>query len=129
MRRRDFLKSAAAAASMSLSPRVVLAQSAGTFNVRDFGAKGDGATDDGPAINAALRAAIASGEGASLLFPSGRYRLATISQAMARSIYAKADTGIDLTRQGGYLIKAHLIVNGAKQLTISGEPGTILLMK
>ncbi len=47
----------------------------GTFNVRDYGAVGDGDTDDGPAIQAAINAAhngqnVTSGR---VLFPPGAY--------------------------------------------------------
>jgi hypothetical protein len=48
------------------------------FNVRDYGAKGDSATDDSAAIASAAAAAgfaAASGRPASLYFPSGIYRL------------------------------------------------------
>jgi hypothetical protein len=114
-------------------PYAALGQSTASagFNVRDFGAKADGVTDDAPAINAAIRMAIASGagEGATVLLPAGRYLLATITQAMARSIYPKADAGIDLARQGGYAIKAHVAVIGARRLTIAGEAGTLLIMR
>ncbi|MCA1222295.1 glycoside hydrolase family 55 protein [Streptomyces sp. 8L] len=43
-------------------------------DVRDFGARGDGATDDAPALNRALAAAGARGGGA-VLVPPGRYRI------------------------------------------------------
>jgi hypothetical protein len=49
-----------------------------TFNVRNFGAKGDAATDDSAAIALAAAAAAttaANGRPASLYFPSGVYRL------------------------------------------------------
>ncbi|WP_170207510.1 glycosyl hydrolase family 28-related protein [Luteibacter pinisoli] len=42
-----------------------------TYSVKDFGAKGDGATDDAAAIQAAINAAIPAG--ASVYFPKGRY--------------------------------------------------------
>lgn len=42
------------------------------FNVRDFGAKGDGVTDDTLAITTALNAANAAG-GGRVYFPAGRY--------------------------------------------------------
>src|ERR1051326_1500242 len=46
--------------------------SARVFNVRDYGAKGDGAAIDSPAINAAIDAAAAAG-GGTVFFPAGSY--------------------------------------------------------
>ncbi|MEY4776280.1 MAG: Pectate lyase superfamily protein, partial [Verrucomicrobiota bacterium] len=43
------------------------------INVRDFGAKGDGTTDDTAAINAAIAAAKKQGPGTIVSLPSGRY--------------------------------------------------------
>jgi len=46
------------------------------FNVRDFGAKGDGSTQDIVAIRAAVAAAQAYGsQNATVYFPNGRYRI------------------------------------------------------
>ena len=42
------------------------------FNVKDYGALGDGVTDDRPAIQLAFNAAIAAGGGC-VFFPSGKY--------------------------------------------------------
>lgn len=42
------------------------------FNVKDFGAKGDGVTDDTVAINAAIVAAQKMGSGSVVTLPSGR---------------------------------------------------------
>src|SRR5258706_5157285 len=42
------------------------------FNVKTFGAKGNGLTDDYPAINAAITAVSAAG-GGTLYFPAGTY--------------------------------------------------------
>ncbi len=50
----------------------VMAQSLGVFNVRDYGAKGDGKTLDSPAINAAIEAAVNEG-GGQVLLPAGIY--------------------------------------------------------
>jgi hypothetical protein len=44
------------------------------INVKDFGAKGDGVTDDTAALNAAIVAAQKQGVGALVSLPSGRYR-------------------------------------------------------
>ncbi|MET0624079.1 MAG: carboxypeptidase regulatory-like domain-containing protein [Pyrinomonadaceae bacterium] len=63
-----------AAASASMAPR---AQSSGqTFVLTDFGAVGDGVTDAGPALQAALDALAAAG-GGTLQVPAGRYAIVT----------------------------------------------------
>lgn len=46
------------------------------INVKDFGARGDGAADDAPSIQAAISAATAFG-GAQVYFPPGVYRVGT----------------------------------------------------
>ncbi|HEX2101224.1 MAG TPA: glycosyl hydrolase family 28-related protein [Candidatus Synoicihabitans sp.] len=48
-----------------------------SYNVRDFGAVGDGRTIDSPAINAAIDAAAAAG-GGTVLFPAGIYASYTV---------------------------------------------------
>jgi len=47
-----------------------------TFNLADFGALGNGTTDDGPALQTALNAIAAAG-GGTLFVPAGRYAIAT----------------------------------------------------
>jgi hypothetical protein len=48
-----------------------------TINIRESGAKGDGVTDDGPAINDAVQRARALGPGSAVVVPAGRYLLAS----------------------------------------------------
>lgn len=45
------------------------------YNVRTFGATGNGVTDDGPAINSAIATATAAGVGGIIYFPPGTYRV------------------------------------------------------
>src|SRR5256714_4814319 len=52
------------------------ADSNATLDLRDFGAVGDGTTDDGPALQSALDALAAAG-GGTLFVPAGRYAIAT----------------------------------------------------
>ena len=47
------------------------------FNVKDYGAKGDGTTDDTLAIRAAITALTAAG-GGTLYFPDGTLKVSTI---------------------------------------------------
>jgi len=48
----------------------------GTFDLRDYGATGDGVADDGPALQSALRAMAAAG-GGTLHLPAGHYAILT----------------------------------------------------
>ena len=50
--------------------------SATSFNLSDFGAVGNGVTDDGPALQKALDA-LAAARGGTLVVPAGRYLIAT----------------------------------------------------
>src|SRR5215470_377126 len=64
------------------------------FNVRNYGAKGDAATDDSVAIaSAALAAAAtaANGRPASLYFPSGVYRLVAARPAFTAPVSVLGD--------------------------------------
>ena len=61
----------------SLGNWPVQADSAGVFNVRAFGAKGDGKALDSPAVNRAIEAASAAG-GGTVRFPAGVYRCFSI---------------------------------------------------
>src|SRR5690606_7073094 len=57
------------------------------MSVRNFGARGDGVTDDTVAIQAAIDAAVAVGTHVELVFPEGEYRVATTQPArVANSI-------------------------------------------
>lgn len=79
MQRRDLLKVSPIVLASTVG-RVALAQSSSPapgsaeaiFNVRTFGATGDGKTVDSPAINKAIEAVAAAG-GGTLMFPAGTY--------------------------------------------------------
>ena len=83
MQRRDILKFSPLTLVSTAIGHVALAQSPESaahealFNVRTYGATGDGKTVDTPAINRAIEAVSAAGGGA-LLFPSGTYVCFTI---------------------------------------------------
>jgi polygalacturonase len=117
--RRDFLRLAgtglAYAASAGLLGKTSAQQAPGPgpapdniFNVRRFGALGDGATIDTPAINQAIDAAAAAG-GGSVVFPAGTYASYSIHLKSHVSLYLEsgatilaASTPLDGTTSGGY---------------------------
>lgn len=100
---RRFARAVAVLAGLALA-------SAGTgpaFNVRDYGARADGATDDSAAINRAIEAAVKAGPGATVLVPAGRYRLGSEPEKGGRGPYLRID--------------------GADGLLLQGEPSTVLV--
>jgi hypothetical protein len=69
---RRTIERAGATAARTLEDRL-----ADTIDVKDFGARGDGVTNDAPAIQAAIAAAEEQTKGASVYFPGGIYKVAT----------------------------------------------------
>ena len=82
------------------------------FNVRDFGALADGKTDDGPAINRAVEAAKKAGGKTVVFLPAGTYRLGSYTLRHD----PKAPSG-----------PPHIQILDARDLTLEGEKGTLLL--
>ena len=64
----------------------VWAAFAGYYNIRDYGAKGDGVTIDSPAINAAIEAASQNG-GGTIYMPAGTYMSYSIRLKSNISLY------------------------------------------
>lgn len=84
----------------------VLPVAAATYNIRDYGAVGDGTTIDSPAINAAIQAASEAG-GGTVWFPAGTF--ASYSVRMQSNITLHLDHGATLLAadppaegEGGY---------------------------
>ena len=57
----------------------------GSFNVKDFGAKGDGVADDTSAVQSAIHAATKSAGGGTVIFPKGTYLLNCRSPSPSRT--------------------------------------------
>jgi polygalacturonase len=93
-----------------LTPNVshLTSYAAAQFNVRDYGAKGDGRTLDSPAINAAIEAAVGQG-GGQVVLPAGTY--------LSGSIRLKSN--IDLHLMPGATI---LAANPKRVQTADGTP-------
>jgi polygalacturonase len=87
---------APAAASTTSAASVQVPPSGGRFDVRAFGAKGDGRTIDSDAINRAIDAAAAAG-GGTVVIPGGTYA--------SHSIRLKSHVGLHL-EQGAVLLAA-----------------------
>jgi polygalacturonase len=83
MQRRDLLKLSPLALASTAVGHVAYAQTSvssereALFNVRTYGATGDGRTVDSPAVNKAIEAVAAAG-GGTLIFPAGTYLCFTI---------------------------------------------------
>ena len=82
------------------------------LNAKDFGAKGDGNSDDDAALNRALAAAAQHGPGTELLIPAGTYCLGAARPVVARSKRS-----------------AHLTITQANGVVVEGEKGTVLLSR
>ncbi len=87
------------------------ASAATTFNVRDFGATGDGSTNDTAAINRTIVAANAASGGGIVQFPAGTYRSAnsihmlsnvTLDLASGATIMGSSGTGYDHAEPNPY---------------------------
>jgi polygalacturonase len=101
--RRDFLRVGGLGVALTNLPAVSLAQQgangeagAGIFDVRKYGAAGDGKTIDTPAVNRAIEAAAGSGGGI-VVFPAGTY--------LCFSIHLKSQVHIVL-EQGSTILAA-----------------------
>jgi len=111
--RRDLLRIGSLGAAGAAIPAVSMAAAAretnkgaavpGVFNVRQFGAAGDGKTVDTPAVNRAIEAAAAAG-GGMVLFPAGTY--------LCFSIHLKSYVHLHL-EQGSTILAADSPAPGA----------------
>lgn len=93
------------------------------FSVADYGAIGDGKTDDGPAIREAVAAAIAAGPGSRVVFEKKQYRMARYKGSHVQ-IELKDLSGVTLEGNGAEIINnpynVLLIVNNCTDVTMRG---------
>jgi hypothetical protein len=107
------------------------------FNVRNFGARGDGIHNDGPAIREALKTAIRASR-AEVLLPAGTYRIADLDPRGEHVLYPGLShvtlaaphepDEVSMKRPGHLMIEraAHLLVRGEgpdkTMLVFAGPP-------
>jgi len=87
------------------------AESVSVINVRDFGAKGDGQTDDGPALRKAIQAALAGpSRGKRIHLPAGKYRID--GNGVLSDIGAQATGPVAFTGDGWGAMELVLVTTG-----------------
>ena len=96
------IASAGAAAEQTSGKRPVTGQGDGLLSVKAFGAMGDGAAIDTPAVNRAIDAAAEKG-GGTVLFPAGEY--------LCHSIHLRSNVALFLD-QGAVIIAADALAEG-----------------
>ena len=74
-------------------PRTFQNRAGDVFNVKDFGAVGNGSTDDTTSITSAIDAALSSSNGGAVYFPAGQYKVTSkISRlSVSKSLYLYGD--------------------------------------
>lgn len=115
-------------AAGSTTPRPLSVRFGEVFNVKDFGATGDGATDDSAAIQAAIDAAAASTsnrswqkfKGATVYFPQGIYTLNT-----GLTLTSLSYSGISLTGDGVASTLIRLNISSGNGITVGNTTDQI----
>jgi hypothetical protein len=102
------------------SARTVAAKLADVVSVKDFGAVGDGVTDDTAAIQAAIDSVAAFG-GGTVFFPAGSYRLLSILDTSRTSL----PPGYVANNEQRRAHKA-LIIYNTQNVALVGEAGAVL---
>ncbi|MBQ9776722.1 MAG: hypothetical protein IJW17_11885, partial [Lentisphaeria bacterium] len=101
------------------------------FSVKDFGAKGDGKTDDGPAFRKAIAAASAmGGKPAVIKIPAGRYFIKPDNKPLPQKLKVRLQENVYAERYEtlpGTYARTHLMILHTKNLTIQGEKGSVLV--
>lgn len=98
-----------------------------SFQVYDFGAVGDGETDDGPAIRAAVAAAIQSGPGSVVVFEDTTYRMLHYSEASAH-VMLEGVSGLTLGSERDGIIRFDAMEFGLKADGVSDDGPAIRAM-
>ena len=85
------------------------------FNVRDYGAKGDGIANDSEAIQLAIEAAIQAGPNRTVTIPAGKYTLGPVRDGRDKWSYFRVEKADHLTIQGAGQNQTVLLTSGDSQ--------------
>lgn len=101
------------------------------FSVKDFGAVGDGKTDDGPAFRKAIVAALSlGGKPAVIKVPAGTYFIKPENKPLPKQVKVRLQEhvyGERYEKLPGKFARTHLMIMHAENLTVQGEKGSVLL--
>ena len=126
-----------AVAALLLATEAAVASTAGVYDVRDYGAAGDGQTLDTPAIHKAVEACAAA-EGGQVRFPPGRYLSGTVHLKSHVTLFLEAGarlvgtTNLDRYQQPtppdflpeakwGKWHRALILADGLEDIAIAGD--------
>ena len=85
------------------------------FNVRDYGAQGDGVANDSEAIQLAIEAAIEAGPNRTVTLAAGRYYLGPVREGRDKWSYLRIEKADNLTIQGAGQKQTVLLTSGDSQ--------------
>jgi hypothetical protein len=114
-------------AAGSTTQRTLASRFADVLNVKDFGAKGDGSTDDTAAVQAAVNAALANG--GTVIFPRGKYRVT--DRIVVGYVWVSETDGVNLSlanleAAGSYNSTNHTAAQNAPFVSLVGQPGAVI---
>lgn len=89
------------------------------FNVKAFGAKGDGVTDDTAAIQAAIDAAGTNGYGGRVFFPAGRYMISATLTVPYHHVFLQGTSYGQDIEDYGTMPSGALYTNGLSSIKVT----------
>jgi hypothetical protein len=111
------ISTASVVATGSTAPRTLANRFADVVNVKDFGAKGDGVTDDTAAIQAAINSV--GSAGATIFFPTGTYLISSAITVLKDQILFTGSQAHSVTIQQSSTTQNAFTVGNASEQTFN----------